>query len=148
MISKILVPHDGSEMSNKAFENAVELAKMFKAELILLHVIEEIPIPPIAGIDLVSIDSANEIARRELIKGWDKLVEVKNHEIESVNVALRGECINGSAAEQILRFAINNKIDMIIMGSHRLKGLSKIKALGSVTRKVSESADCPVLIVH
>ena len=37
MISKILVPHDGSEMSNKAFENAVELAKMFKAELILLH---------------------------------------------------------------------------------------------------------------
>ena len=41
-----------------------------------------------------------------------------------------------------------NKIDMIIMGSHRLKGLPKIKALGSVTRKVSESADCPVLIVH
>ena len=46
--------------------------------------------------------------------------------------------------EQILRFAKNNKIDMIVMGSQRLKGISKIKALGSVTRKVSESADCPV----
>jgi len=33
MISKILVPHDGSEMSDKAFEKAVELAKMFKAPL-------------------------------------------------------------------------------------------------------------------
>ena len=40
MISKILIPHDGTEMSDKAFEKAVELAKMFKAELILLHVIE------------------------------------------------------------------------------------------------------------
>jgi len=70
------------------------------------------------------------------------------HEIERDNVALRGECKHGSAAEQILRFAKTNKIDMIIMGSRRLKGLSKINALGSVTRKVSEIADCPVLIVH
>jgi nucleotide-binding universal stress UspA family protein len=34
------------------------------------------------------------------------------------------------------------------MGSRRLKGVSRLKALGSVTRKVSEQADCPVLIVH
>ena len=54
----------------------------------------------------------------------------------------------GQPAEQILRFVKNNEIDMIVMGSHRLKGLSKIKALGSVTRKVSESAECPVLIVR
>jgi nucleotide-binding universal stress UspA family protein len=51
-------------------------------------------------------------------------------------------------AEQILRFAKNNKMDLIVMGSRRLKGVLKIKALGSVTRKVSEIADCPVLIVH
>jgi nucleotide-binding universal stress UspA family protein len=38
---------------------------------------------------------------------------------------------------------------MIVMGSsNRLKGISKIKALGSVTRKVSELADWPVLIIH
>ena len=76
------------------------------------------------------------------------MVEVKTHEMESDNVDLTGECKYGSADEQILRFAKNNKIDMIVMGSHRLKGISKIKALGSVTRKVSESADCPVLIVR
>ena len=76
------------------------------------------------------------------------MVDVKIHQIENDKVALRGECRNGSAAEQILRFVKNNKIDIIVMGSQRLKGLSKIKALGSVTRKVSESTDCPVLIVH
>ena len=75
-------------MSDKVFEKAVELAKMFKAELILLHVIEEIPVPPIAGIDLVSINRANKIARRELEKGWDNMVDVKIHQIENDKVAL------------------------------------------------------------
>ena len=150
MISKILVPHDGTEMSDRAFKKAVELAKVFKAELVLLHVIEEIPVPPIIhyGIDIDVINRAKRSTRRELEKGWDKMVEVKTHEMESDNVDLTGECRYGSASEQILRFAKNNKIDIIVMGSHRLKGISKIKALGSVSRKVSEIADCPVLIVR
>jgi len=150
MISKILVPHDGTEMSDRAFKKAHELAKMFKAEMILLHVIEVVPVSPIIhyGIDIDVINNANISTWRELEKGWDKLVKLKTHEIENDKAVLRGECKYGSAAEQILRFAKNNKIDMIIMGSHRLKGLSKIKALGSVTRKVSENADCPVLIVR
>jgi len=151
MISKILVPHDGTEMSDKAFKNAVELARMFKAKLVLLHVIEHAlePLPTSVIVDDKDlINRARRSARRQLEKGWDKMVEVKTHEIESDNVDLTGECKYGSAAEQILRFAKTNKIDMIVMGSHRLKGISKIKALGSVTRKVSESADCPVLIVR
>ena len=151
MISKILVPHDGTEMSDRAFKKAVELAKVFKAELVLLHVIEHVlePLPTSLIVDDKDlINRARRSARRQLEKGWDKMVEVKTHEIERDNVTLHGECRYGSAAEQILRFAKNNKIDMIIMGSHRLKGISKIKALGSVTRKVSESADCPVLIVR
>jgi nucleotide-binding universal stress UspA family protein len=149
MISKILVPHDGTEMSDKAFKNAVELAKMFKAKLVLLHIIEYGIEPlPTSLEDKGLINRARRSARIQLEKGWDKMVEVKTHEIENDNVDLIGECRYGSAAEQILRFAKNNKIDMIVMGSHRLKGISKIKALGSVTRKVSEIADCPVLIVR
>ena len=150
MISNILVPHDGTEMSDKALEKAVELARVFKAELVLFHVIEETPVPPslMLGGDTVLINRARRSARKELEKGWDKMVEVKTHEIENDKVNLHGECRYGSASEQILRFAKSNKIDMIVMGSRRLKGIMKIKALGSVTRKVSEIADCPVLVVH
>ena len=132
MISKILVPHDGTEMSDKAFEKAVELAKVFKAEMVLLHVIEYgiQPLPTSLILDDKDlINRARRSARRQLEKGWDKMVEVKTHEIEKDNVDLTGECKYGSAAEQILRFVKNNEIDMIVMGSHRLKGLSKIKAL-------------------
>ena len=70
MISKILVPHDGTEMSDRAFKKAVELAKVFKAELVLLHVIEEIPVPPIIhyGID---IDVINR-AKRSTGENWKK----------------------------------------------------------------------------
>jgi nucleotide-binding universal stress UspA family protein len=63
-------------------------------------------------------------------------------------VSLGGECRYGSADDQILRFAKDNKIDTIVMGNRKLKGVSKLNALGSVARKVSELADCPVLIVH
>ncbi len=53
-----------------------------------------------------------------------------------------------SVSEQILKFATENKIDLIIIGSQRLNKFSKIKALGSVSRKISENADCPVMIIH
>jgi nucleotide-binding universal stress UspA family protein len=150
MISKILVPHDGTEMSEKALEKAVELAKGFNAELVLLHIIEQIPVPPsiMLGGDTVLINRARRSIRRELEEGWNKLGESKIRQIQKDRIRATCECLSGSADEQILRFTKNNKIDMIVMGSRRLKGVSKIKALGSVTRKVSELADCPVLIVH
>ena len=115
MISKILVPHDGTEMSDRAFKKAVELAKVFKAELVLLHVIEEIPVPPIIhyGIDIDVINRAKKSTWRELEKGWNKVVEVKTHEIESDNVDLTGECKYGSAsrADPALRKKQQNRHD-------------------------------------
>jgi nucleotide-binding universal stress UspA family protein len=54
----------------------------------------------------------------------------------------------GYPPEKIIEFANNEKVDLIVIGSVGLSGLSKVKALGSVSRSVSERARCPVLIVH
>lgn len=150
MISKILVPHDGTEMSNRALKKATELAKAFDAHLILLHVIEQIPISPsiMLGSDAVLINRAKRSVRKELEEGWNKMAEVKINGLKKSNVEATCECLVGSAAEKILQFGKIKKIDLIVMGSRRFEGLSKIKALGSVTRKVSELAGCPVLIIH
>ena len=150
MSTKILVPHDGTDMSDKALEKAVELARALNAQLILLNVIEQIPIPPsiMLGSDPVLIKRARRSVMKELEQGWNKLVEIKEHELQKVKISTISACVVGSAADQILRYARANKPDIIVMASSRLKGISKIKALGSVTRKVSEMADCPVLIVH
>ena len=150
MISKILVPHDGTDMSDRALEKAVELAKTFNAQLLLLNVIKQMPIPPsiMLGGDPVMIKRARRSVMKELEQGWNKLVEIKEHELEKVKVSTTSACLVGAAADQILRYARTNKPDIIVVASSRLKGISKIKALGSVTRKVSEMADCLVLIVH
>ena len=50
--------------------------------------------------------------------------------------------------EKIVEFANNEKVDLIVIGNVGLSGLSKVKALGSISRSVSERASCPVLIVH
>ena len=60
MISRILMPHDGTDMSDRVLEKAVELAIAFKSELALLHVIEQILVPQsiMLGSDLVLINRA------------------------------------------------------------------------------------------
>lgn len=53
-----------------------------------------------------------------------------------------------SPVDAILKFVRGRKVDLIVIGSQGLHGIGKIRALGSVSRKVSELATCPVLIVH
>lgn len=152
MIAKILVPHDGTEISNRSFERAAEFAKAHNAEILLLHVIQDIPVPSslLLGNDRILISKAKRSIAKELEKGWNKMVQEKifGKMPKGEKIKVRSEVIVGSPADEIIRFAMANKIDMIIVGSRRLEAISKIKALGSVARKVSEAAECPVMIIH
>jgi nucleotide-binding universal stress UspA family protein len=60
----------------------------------------------------------------------------------------RKESVVKTPAKEITKFAEVTKVDIIVMGSKRLENISKIKGLGSVARNVSETATCPVTIVH
>jgi nucleotide-binding universal stress UspA family protein len=56
--------------------------------------------------------------------------------------------IKGNPIEAILQYSKAKKIDLIIIGSQGLKGIEKLKALGSTSRKISEVSKYPVMIVH
>jgi nucleotide-binding universal stress UspA family protein len=56
--------------------------------------------------------------------------------------------INGNTSDEILRAAKSKSVDLIVIGNQGLHGVSRIKSLGSVSRKVAEFAHCPVLIVR
>lgn len=56
--------------------------------------------------------------------------------------------VGGYRAEKIIEFANNEKVDFIVIRNVGLSGLSKVKALGSVSSNVFERAGCPVLIVN
>ena len=69
--SRILVPHDGSEMSDKALSKAIEFATALKSEMIILHVIDDTLIPQGAIIGFISEKSTLEDAKTKLLKLLD-----------------------------------------------------------------------------
>jgi nucleotide-binding universal stress UspA family protein len=153
LITKILVPHDGTEISDKVLEKSKELAKALNAELHILHIIEHIPIPPslILGNDRIWIAQTRRSIAKKLKEGWIKMAKEKINPIlekENIKFNIIVSTEEQPVSDQIIKFTSENKIDLIIIGSHRLNKLSKIKALGSVSRKISETADCPVMIIH
>lgn len=153
MTSKILLPHDGTEISDRALDKAKEFAKAFNAELYILHVIEHIPIPPslILGNDRQWIAESRRSIAKKLKEGWLKMAKEKiNSFLEKENIKFNTTVLTAEkpVSEQILKFATDKKVNLIIVGNQRLNKISKIKALGSVSRKISENADCPVMIIH
>ena len=153
IINKILFPHDGTEISDKALEKSKEFAKALNAELYILHVIEHIPIPPslILGNDRQWIAESRRNIAKKLKEGWLKMAKEKiNPILEKENLKFKITALTEEqpVSEQILKFASDNEIELIIVGSQRLNKITKIKALGSVSRKVSENANCPVMIMH
>ena len=151
-IERILVPHDGEQMSDKALLYAIEIAKGLHSKIVLLHVIAEIEVPPtlLLGNDKDLITKAKRSIERELEQKWNKFSQDKMKLLSADNLTGSTEVLKDpDASNAILKFSKEANVDMIIMGSRRLEGASKfIVALGSVARKVSERASCPVMLVH
>lgn len=160
--NNILLPYDGSNPSDKAFDYAVKFADNIKNNMrvTLLYVIPEIHLPPSYdyGLKLPSVKTSKEYLkeiyqniRSEALNMLEqKRSEFESRVMESSRVTLSIQVLYGrhNAAETILEFANKEESDLIIIGSIGLGGFSKIKALGSVSRRVAERARCPVMIVH
>ena len=151
MLTKILVPYDGSKYSTKALTRATELAHNLDSEIILFSVVNVgyVSPPGLLGI----IKSKKE---KEAIKKWSKSVKTDTEKMlkialkkcESKGITASYVISEGEISSKILDFATKKKISLIVIGSHGLHGIGKIKTLGSVSRRVSENAKCPVLIVR
>lgn len=151
MLTKILVPYDGSKYSVKALTRATELAHNLDSEIILFSVVNVgyISPPGLLGI----IKSKKE---KNAIKKWSKSVKTDTEKTlkialkkcESKGISTSYVISEGEISSKILDFASKKKISLIVIGSHGLHGIGKLKTLGSVSRRVSENAKCPVLIVR
>ena len=151
-ISRILVPNDGTEISDRALSKAEEFAESFKSEIIILHIVDDRFVPPSATLAFISDQATLEDAKVRLIKilkkGAELMLKDKMTKIKEKGINVRFLLAVGSPAEEIVSVSKQEKVDLIIMGSRQLKKIEKLRALGSVTRRVSEIADCPVMIVH
>jgi nucleotide-binding universal stress UspA family protein len=164
MFKKILVPYDNSRPSENALNYTIDLVKNMKEqqqqqqEIILLHIIKTYDDSmssfltrkvqsPKTG-DTITLEQYLKDITIEMKIDTKNMLEEKIKRIESNGFTLRSLVLYGNPAEEIIKFADDEKVDLIIMGTTGLSGLSKIKAIGSVARSVSEKAKCPVMLVR
>ena len=154
LYERILVPFDGSKFAKKALDEAIKIAQNTDSVLYLCTVITvSNVIPPGSLLGFVKDTSASEL-RSRLIKSSKEEAEKTLNYQASVYCKSKGVkanykiIVNGNIAEEILKTAKQKLINLIVIGSQGLHGISRIKTLGSVSRKVSELADCTVLIVR
>jgi nucleotide-binding universal stress UspA family protein len=143
-LHRILVPTDFSKFSQVALSYASALAEKFEAELYLLHIVQDlavfipdmITVAPPPGPTVEQMTKAVQDAFDRLIKD-SQLGRFKVHR----------EVREGTPFYEIVRYAKEQSIDLIIMGTHGHTGLTHM-LLGSVTEKVVRKAPCPVLTVR
>ena len=140
---KILFCTDFSENSEPAGQYAAEYAAVFDADLSIVHVIDSW-----AGYPWYTEGAPQNILT--VVKHLEELTTVKLEQVakelgkkkESVKTFLS----NGVPAEEIVRVAEQESIDLIIMGTHGWSGVRHM-LLGSVAEKILRAAPCPVLVV-
>lgn len=132
-VNKILYPTDFSSFSNQAYFHAISLAEKHGASLTILYV--HVP----------GVSSPSEADGSPPDKGyWEEMLE----QIRPVDpgIRVRHVLLEGDPATEIVRFAQDAGMDLIVMGTHGRTGLERL-LMGSVAEKVMRESPCSVLVV-
>jgi nucleotide-binding universal stress UspA family protein len=138
MFKRILLGYDGSEPAKKAFENSLEMARSFGAELSIVTVVR----PPEFA-EEVETEAVIENARSHFDSELGKL----RARASAAGVHTAVHVRVGHPAEQIIAAAEEWGAELIVTG-HRGKGLFERWLLGSVSRLVIAYAHCTVMVVR
>ena len=141
---RILVPTDFSKFSHNALNYAAAFAEKFGAEIYLLHVVQDLAlfIPEAVSVAPPATPPIEQMTAA-VLEGLQRVVRENNLGRFNVHCEVR----EGTPFYEIIQFAKETAIDLIIMGTHGRSGLVHV-LLGSVTEKVVRKAPCPVLTVR
>lgn len=137
---RILVAVDGSEVSSRAAEHAVRIAKQDGAQLVALHVVESPPFDVPGGL-MQYYDSA-----RKETKKWSKDIETM---AASNGVTLKFETVVGaySVVDTIIGYAETSSVDLIVSGTRGRTPSARIR-VGSVASGLVDYSGCAVLVIR
>lgn len=147
-IKSILTPIDFSDNAGKIVQSAAYIAGTFKAELHLVFVVQNFE--DYSGFFVPPINLPN--LEEELFASAQQQMETYVEENQAMFAAagvtnVSGKVLSGDVAEEILTYASQKKVQLIIMGTHGYKGLERIM-FGSVADKVVKTACCPVMTIN
>jgi nucleotide-binding universal stress UspA family protein len=139
--TRVMIPVDGSEHSQRALDVAIDLAQSFRAELVIVNVIDLARVGLLAGGDALLVqDSLEEVETEGTAIADAALARVGGRVPASSRIA------RGTPSDEIERLAGEIRPVMIVMGSHGRTGLSRA-LLGSVAEGVVRGAPVPVMVV-
>lgn len=139
MFENILVAVDGSKHSDTAFEVGIDIAQKYHSHIFVLHVFHGG-----TGTGVIVSPSFEDDMRaigQQILDSYE--AKVKEGGLQNVRMLLQ----QGDAAQRIMETANEEKCRLIIMGSRGRGGFRGL-LLGSVSHKVTNHADCPVLLVR
>lgn len=156
--SRILVPHDGSEMADKALNHAIYLSKISHAEIVIIHVVEHIHNVDSSAVLATSKEGEEE---KDILKpkkeGFEisvegevkQMIEAKLRLCQQAGVKsqVSYKVQTGKPVDEIVKISEDMNADSIVMASSRTPSLTR-RLLGSITRRVIDSVEKPVLVVH
>jgi nucleotide-binding universal stress UspA family protein len=132
---RILVATDGSKNSRTATDKAIDFAGSYGGKLTVVSVVD---------VPAELYGEAPSLVEQLAMQARNNVFQVKK-KAEAAGVPVQAHVREGESYQTIIKFADEEKTDMIIMGSHGRTGLKRL-LMGSVTEKVIGNAPCPVLI--
>ncbi|MBE0521288.1 MAG: universal stress protein [Candidatus Methanoperedenaceae archaeon] len=141
LYKKILIATDGSEYTKRAVDYGVDLSKHTGAKLHAIYVVDT------AAFASIPMDAAWESMYELLRREGDEATKYVAEKAEAENLEIERLTVEGHPADEIIKYADDNSIDIIIMGTLGKSGLDRF-LLGSVAEKVVRNSKIPVLVVR
>jgi nucleotide-binding universal stress UspA family protein len=141
-MKQILVAVDQHAHAQQIVDSAIELAEAMSAKVFLLYVVKNKSVPS-GFVDMHGDKIPEHYYRDQFHRVTDGLVK----KIMKAGLQYEGICGVGDPRDLILRTAKSRNVDYVVIGIHGFRGLSRLKAIGSLARNVIESSAVPVLAI-
>ena len=138
MFKNILVPTDFLDNDQHALDIAVRLCSMDNGKISLLHVIEVI-----ANTTFEEFEDFYGGLEKRSFKDLNAIVD----RLDTSKTVVEPQVVYGNRTREIVRYAEQNQVDLIIMKSHKVDLEDRSQGWGTISYKVSIMAQCPVLLV-
>ena len=147
MFKRILIATDGSELSQKATDSGIELAKLSGGHVVALQVVPRYPVSYFEGGATVSMSEISRIEKEWADIGQATVNKIKAQAeakgVQATAVTTHSDLI----AEAIMAAAKKHDCDLIVMASHGRRGIKRM-LLGSETTHVLTHSDIPVMVLR
>jgi nucleotide-binding universal stress UspA family protein len=154
MYKKILVPLDGSKLSECALEHVKEIAAGCQANEVVLLTVLDVNLPPVSTWGLPQAEALvapeQERRRQKIVRPALEYLTQQSEKLKASGIAVNIEMLEEGGDQRvpdlIINYAQDHDVDLIVMSSHGHSGVSHW-AFGNIADKVVHSSKVPVLMV-